>query len=283
MASRRGWCAGYRRQRYRGARHGHARRCRCRTRIDNIGFEEGRRLTSLPTPDARPGETSSPRARVRIAVLASGRGSNLKALLAAIDADPSFPGEVVVVAGDIADAGAIDIARDYGIAVAVQPVNAHDDRTAWEAALVEDLRAHQVEIVVLAGFMRIVSPAFLSHWPDRVINTHPSLLPAFRGAHAVRDALAHGVKVTGATVHFVIPELDAGPIIAQHAVTVGEDDDEATLHDRIRRAEHDLLPQVVRWMCEGRLRVEGDRVAIEPCDSDADIAEDSVPTADPDR
>ncbi|MCC5949984.1 MAG: phosphoribosylglycinamide formyltransferase, partial [Nitriliruptoraceae bacterium] len=135
-----------------------------------------------------------------------------------------------------------------------------DDRDAWEARLRADLHAHDVEVVVLAGFMRILSGAFLHGWPDRVLNVHPSLLPAFRGAHAVRDALAYGVSVTGVTVHLVDEEVDHGPIVAQVPVAVHADDTESSLHARLQAVEHELLPRCVRWLCRGELAIDGRRV-----------------------
>lgn len=193
-------------------------------------------------------------------MLVSGSGTNLAALLAAIDADPSFGGEVVVVGSDRADAGGLAHARDRGIPTVVEALGDHPDRASWEAALVAGLRRHGPEAVVLAGFMRIVSPSFLAHWPDRVLNTHPSLLPAFPGAHAVRDAVAHGVRLTGSTVHLVDEQVDHGPIVAQRAVEVRDGETEAVLHDRIKRVEHELYPACVRALCRGELAVEGRRV-----------------------
>jgi phosphoribosylglycinamide formyltransferase 1 len=201
-------------------------------------------------------------APTRLAVLVSGTGSNLAALLDAIDADPGFGGEVVVVGADRADAGGLRIARDAGIATVVEELGDHPDRPTWEASLRRALEAHRPDAVVLAGFMRIVSGAFLAGWPDRVINTHPSLLPAFRGAHAVREALAYGVRLTGSTVHLVDEQVDHGPIVAQRAVEVLEDDDEAALHDRIKRVEHELLPACVKLLCRGELEVAGRRVRV---------------------
>lgn len=199
---------------------------------------------------------------MRLAVLVSGSGTNLQALLDAIDADPDFGGEVVVVGSDQAGAYGLERARAAGIATVAVALADHPDRAAWEAALVEGLLAHEPDAVVLAGFMRIVSPAFLRHWPDRVINTHPSLLPAFPGAHAVREALAYGVKLTGSTVHLVDEQVDHGPIVAQRAVEVREDDDEDRLHERIKAIEHELLPACVRLLCQGRLTVDGRHVRI---------------------
>jgi phosphoribosylglycinamide formyltransferase 1 len=204
---------------------------------------------------------SSPRTpAVRLAVLVSGGGTNLQALLDAIAADADFGGEVVVVGSDRPDAGGLDRARAAGIATVVQPLPSHPDRPTWEAALRDELAAHRPDVVVLAGFMRLLSGAFLAGWPDRVVNTHPSLLPAFRGAHAVRDALAHGVKVTGCTVHLVDEEVDHGPIVAQEAVPVLPDDDETSLHERIKAVEHRLLPACVRLLCHDQLEVAGRHV-----------------------
>jgi phosphoribosylglycinamide formyltransferase 1 len=206
---------------------------------------------------------SSPlRDPVRLAVLVSGSGTNLQALLDAIVSDEGFGGEVVVVGSDRAGAAGLDRARAAGIPTIVQPLDAHPDRAAWESALRADLEAHRPEAVVLAGFMRILSGAFLAGWPDRVINTHPSLLPAFRGAHAVRDALAYGVRLTGSTVHLVDEQVDHGPIVAQRAVEVRDDDTEATLHERIKAVEHELLPACVKLLCHGRLQVHGRHVRV---------------------
>jgi phosphoribosylglycinamide formyltransferase 1 len=204
--------------------------------------------------------SSPPTSSVRLAVLVSGGGTNLQALLDAIAADADFGGEVVVVGADRPDAAGLDRARAAGIATVMQPLDAHPGRPSWEAALRADLAAHRPDVVVLAGFMRLLSGAFLGAWPDRVVNTHPSLLPAFRGAHAVRDALAHGVKLTGCTVHLVDEQVDHGPIIAQEAVAVLPDDDEASLHERIKTVEHRLLPACVRALCHDELELVGRHV-----------------------
>lgn len=199
-------------------------------------------------------------APLRLAVLVSGSGTNLQALLDAIAADPDFGGEVVVVGSDRPDAQGLERAASAGIATVAEALDAHPDRTSWEAALRGALEAHRPDAVILAGFMRILSGAFLAGWPDRVLNTHPSLLPAFRGGHAVRDAVAYGVRVTGSTVHLVDEQVDHGPIVAQRAVEVREDDTEDTLHERIKAVEHELLPACVRDLCHGRLRLEGRHV-----------------------
>lgn len=205
--------------------------------------------------------TSSP-SPARLAVLLSGGGTNLQALLDAVAREPTFGAEVVVVGSDRADAGGLDRARAAGIPTVVCCLADHPDRASWEAALRAELEAHQPDAVVLAGFMRILSGAFLAGWPDRVLNTHPSLLPAFRGAHAVAEALAYGVKVTGCTVHLVDEEVDHGPIVAQRAVEVRDDDTEDALHARIKAVEHELLPACVRLLCRGELEVAGRRVRL---------------------
>ena len=206
-------------------------------------------MSSLPTPR-------------RIAVLVSGSGTNLQALLDAIATDDDFAAEVVVVGSDVAEAGGLDRARTAGIESFAEPLADHPDRATWEAALRADLEAHDIEVVVLAGFMRILSAAFLDGWPGRVINTHPSLLPAFRGANAVGEALEHGVKVTGSTVHLVDEEVDHGPNVAQQAVAIEDGDTEDTLHARIKAVEHELLPACVKLLSQGRLVVDGRHVRV---------------------
>jgi len=166
----------------------------------------------------------------------------------------------VVVGSDRADAGGLGVARDAGVPTVVQQLGDHPDRGAWEAALVADLQAHAPDAVVLAGFMKIVSPAFLAQWPQRVLNTHPSLLPAFPGGHAVQDALAYGVRLTGCTVHVVDEQVDHGPIIAQQAVEVRDDDTADDVVQRIKAVEHALYPWAVRALCRDELRVDGRHV-----------------------
>ena len=198
----------------------------------------------------------------RLAVLVSGTGTNLAALQRAIEADPDFGAEIVVVGSDRADARGLDHARDAGIATVVATLADHPDRRSWEDELIAALEAHEPGVVVLAGFMKLLSGAFLARWPQRVINTHPSLLPAFRGAHAVREAVEYGVKVSGSTVHLVDEEVDHGPIIAQRAVEVHDDDSEDSLHERIKAVEHELLPTCVKLLSRGRLVVDGRHVRI---------------------
>lgn len=199
--------------------------------------------------------------RLTVGVLASGRGSNLRSIIRAT-AEGRVPARVVVVISNVSTAGALEIARENGIeAVCVDPKN-HPDRRTYDAALVEVLRSHGVELVALAGYMRLVGPAFLEAFPGRVLNIHPSLLPAFPGLNAQKKALEHGVKVAGCSVFFVDEGTDTGPIIIQAAVPVHEDDTVETLSDRILAEEHRIYPEAIRLFAEGRLRVEGRRVRV---------------------
>jgi phosphoribosylglycinamide formyltransferase-1 len=200
----------------------------------------------------------------RVAVLVSGHGSNLQALLDAA-AGPGSGIAVVLVAADRAGAFGLERARRAGVDTAVVRPGDHPDRPAFDLALRDRVAAARPDVVCLAGFMRILGPGFVRAFPDRIVNTHPSLLPAFRGAHAVRDALDYGVKLTGCTVHLVDEEVDHGPVLFQAAVPVEPGDDEDRLHRRIKREEHRLLPRAVRLLAEGRVRVEGRRaVLLEP-------------------
>lgn len=202
------------------------------------------------------------RAPLRVGVLASGRGSNLQAILDA-SARPGFPARVVVVISDRERAPALDRARAAGIpAVFVNPKD-FGDREAYDAALTQVLEGHRVGLVCLAGFMRILGPAFVRAWRGRALNIHPSLLPAFPGLHPQRQALDHGVKVSGATVHFVDEGTDTGPIVLQSTVPVQPGDTEDTLAARILVEEHRLYPEAVRLFATGRLRIAGRTVVIE--------------------
>ncbi len=205
---------------------------------------------------------TAPRARLRVGVLVSGRGSNLQALLDA-SARPDYPAEVVVVISDRERAAALDRARAAGIeALYVNPKD-FADREAFDLALVRELSARRVGLVCAAGFMRILSPAFTRAFAGRAMNIHPSLLPSFPGLHAQRQALDQGVKVTGATVHFLGDgAVDTGPIILQATVPVQADDTEDTLAARILTEEHRLYPEAVRLFAEGRLAIDGRRVTV---------------------
>jgi phosphoribosylglycinamide formyltransferase 1 len=183
-----------------------------------------------------------PSAPARVVVLASGTGSLLACLLEAAVGD--FPARVVAVGAD-RDCAALEIAASASVPTFTVRLGDHADRQAWDSAITGATAAHEPDLVVSAGFMKILGPQFLSRFPGRVMNTHPALLPAFPGAHAVADALAYGVKVTGCSVHLVDSGADTGPILAQQPVPVRDDDDEATLHERIKVVERRLLVDVV--------------------------------------
>ena len=193
---------------------------------------------------------------MRLAVLASGTGSNLQALLD----DPVTGPAVALVVSDRADAKALDRARSAGAEAVHLDPKGYPSREAHDEALAALLADRGIGGICLAGYMRILTAAVVRPFWTRMLNVHPSLLPAFPGAHAVRDALAWGVKVTGCTVHLVDEEVDHGPIVAQETVAVLEDDDEATLHARIQEAEHRLYPRAARLLVEDRLRLDGRRV-----------------------
>ncbi len=200
--------------------------------------------------------------RLKLGVLVSGSGSNLQALLDAC-ARPDFPAEVAVVVSNMPTAFALERAHRAGVATVVLDHKAFGSRADFEKALAEALVGAGVELVCLAGFMRLLGADFLARFPGRVLNIHPSLLPAFPGLHAQRQALEHGVKVAGCTVHFVDPGMDTGPIIGQAVVPVLPGDDEAALTARILREEHRLYPLVVKQVATGVVRQEGRRVVTE--------------------
>jgi phosphoribosylglycinamide formyltransferase-1 len=199
----------------------------------------------------------------RLVVLVSGSGTNLQALLDAC-ADPAFGATVVAVGADRSDIEGLRRAEKVGIPTFVCRVGDHTARADWDAALTEAVAAYEPDLVVSAGFMKILGAAFLSRFGDRCLNTHPALLPAFPGAHGVRDALAYGVRVTGCTVHLVDAGVDTGPIVAQAAVTVLDGDDEDSLHERIKTVERDLLTEVVGRMAREGFRLENRVVRIGP-------------------
>jgi phosphoribosylglycinamide formyltransferase-1 len=177
-------------------------------------------------------------------------------------AEPGFPAEIVLVIANRADAGGLETASKAGIATAVIDHKAFSGREPFEAAMDTALDAAGVELVCLAGFMRLLTAGFVERRLGRMINIHPSLLPAFKGLHVQRQALAAGVRIAGCTVHFVTPDMDSGPILVQAAVPVLPDDDEDTLAARILKAEHRCYPQAVRLIAEGRVRLEGDLARI---------------------
>jgi phosphoribosylglycinamide formyltransferase 1 len=199
---------------------------------------------------------------VKVGVLASGGGTNLQALIDAAARGALGPATLVAVGVNVPGCGALERARQAGLATFVIDHHAFADRAAFDRRVVAELRARQVELVVLAGFMRLVTAELLDAFPGRVINIHPALSPAFPGTDGQRQALEHGVKITGCTVHFVDGGKDSGPVIAQAAVPVLDDDDEERLRLRILAEEHLLLPAVVRALAEGRVELEGRRVRI---------------------
>jgi len=190
--------------------------------------------------------------RKRVAILISGRGSNMTALIGAAKAD-DYPATIALVVSNRPDAAGLARARAEGIRTAVVDHAAFgEDRHAFERALDGELEAQHIEIICLAGFMRLLTPWFVDRWRGRLLNIHPSLLPQFKGLHTHRRALAAGVREHGATVHFVVPEMDAGPIVAQDTVPVRDGDTESTLAARVLEVEHRLYPRALRAVAEGR-------------------------------
>ncbi len=190
-----------------------------------------------------------------LGVLASGGGTNLQAILDSI-AGGTLDARVAVVLSNVAGAGALDRARAAGIDAVTIAHGAFADRGAFDGAVVEALRSRGVEVVVLAGFMRLVTEVLLDAFPWRIVNVHPALLPAFPGVHAQKQALEYGVRIAGCSVHFVDRGTDTGPVVAQAAVPVFEDDDAESVSARILGREHELLPRVLQWIAEGRVSVE---------------------------
>ncbi|MEZ0363899.1 phosphoribosylglycinamide formyltransferase [Mycobacterium sp. pUA109] len=200
-----------------------------------------------------------PSAPARLVVLASGTGSLLQSLLDAAVAD--YPARVVAVGVD-RSCRAVEVAEAAGVAAFTTRLADYPDRVAWDAAITAATAAHAPDFVVSAGFMKILGPQFLSRFPGRILNTHPALLPAFPGAHAVPEALEYGVKVTGCTVHLVDAGTDTGPVLAQQPVPVFDNDDEATLHERIKVVERQLLVDVVAALVTGGVTCIGRKATI---------------------
>jgi phosphoribosylglycinamide formyltransferase-1 len=191
-------------------------------------------------------------AKKRVAILISGRGSNMVALIEAAK-DKDFPAEIALVVSNEPTAQGLERARAGGIATAVVDHRPHGkDRAAFERALQAAIEPHRIDLICLAGFMRLLTPWFIGQWQGRLINIHPALLPAFKGLDTHARALAAGARQHGATVHFVVPEMDSGPIIVQEAVPVLPDDTEATLAARVLAVEHRIYPQALRLVAEGR-------------------------------
>jgi phosphoribosylglycinamide formyltransferase-1 len=199
--------------------------------------------------------------KTKLAVLVSGRGSNLQAIIDNIE-NGSVNAEIVVVISDQADAYALDRAREHKIPAVHIDAKRYETRDAYDAALVEELRKRRVDLVCLAGFMRIITPVLIKAFPDRIMNIHPSLLPAFPGLHVQKKAIDHGVKFSGCSVHFVDEGMDTGPIIIQAVVPVLDSDTEDSLSERILKQEHKIYSRAIQLFAEGRLAIEDRRVIV---------------------
>ena len=197
----------------------------------------------------------------RVGILASGSGTNMEAITVAVSKG-NIPAKVAVVISDKPDAYVLTRAERLEIPTETVLLSDYPDRSSYDQAVRETLDRYGVDLVVLAGYMKLAGPELVEKYYGRMMNIHPALLPSFPGTHGVRDALEYGVKVTGVTVHFVDGGLDTGPVILQEAVQVEPDDDDETLHDRIHQVEYRLYPLAVRLFCEDRLRIEGRKVII---------------------
>lgn len=200
--------------------------------------------------------------RKRVAILISGRGSNMSALIAASN-EPGFPAQIVGVISDRPDAAGLALAEAVGISAIVVERKDFSSKEAHDQAIDATLHGLGAQIVCLAGYMRLLTPVFVAEWQGRMINIHPSLLPLFRGLDSHRRALDAGVRIHGCSVHFVSPEMDEGPIIAQTAIPVLSGDDEQSLSARVLKAEHRLYPQALRMVCLGEARMENGRAIID--------------------
>ncbi len=198
---------------------------------------------------------------MNIAVLCSGNGTNLQAIIDAVKSG-YIPARIALVVSDNKDAFALERARKAGIETLVLDPKEFKTREAFDKEITKNLKRRDVGLVVLAGFMRLMSPRFIDEYRNKIINIHPALLPAFKGTHGIKDALEYGARITGPTVHFVDEKLDHGPIILQRAVEVKDDDTEETLLERVHKEEHKIYPEVIKLFVEGRLKMEGRRVKI---------------------
>ena len=198
---------------------------------------------------------------MKIAVLISGRGSNMQAILRATE-DPSYPAEVALVISNVADAPGLTFAQEAGIKAVAIPHGDYPDRETFDQRITDEIVAAGCDLVVLAGFMRLLSAKFCEYWRDKLINIHPSLLPAFKGLDVHARMIDAGVRFGGCTVHFVRPEMDTGPIIVQAAVPIHPGDGVDDLAARILKEEHQAYPLAVKWIAEGRVRISGERVMI---------------------
>jgi phosphoribosylglycinamide formyltransferase 1 len=195
----------------------------------------------------------------RVAILISGRGSNMTALIKAAKAK-NYPAEIVLVLSNRPEAKGLELAKAEGIPTAVVDHKTFSTREEFDAAIQHELSTAKIELVCLAGFMRVLTDDFVDRWKGKMLNIHPSLLPAFKGTDTHRHALLAGVKTHGATVHFVVPELDSGPIVMQAEVSVRPEDTEEKLAARVLKAEHKIYPAALKMLAAGKIRIEGDRV-----------------------
>ena len=202
-------------------------------------------------------------ARKRVAILISGRGSNMSALIEAASA-PDYPAEIALVISNKPGAKGLEIAKAKSIETATVDHATYRSREEFEAELSRHLARARIDIICLAGFMRVLTAGFVKQWEGRILNVHPSLLPAFKGVDTHARALAAGVNVHGSSVHFVVPELDSGPVVMQEEVPVLKDDTEDKLAARVLAAEHRIYPQALRLLAEGRLAIKSDRVVVSP-------------------
>jgi phosphoribosylglycinamide formyltransferase-1 len=198
---------------------------------------------------------------MNIAVLCSGSGTNLQAIIDSVK-NGSIKAKIALVLSDRKDAFALERAKKAGIETVVLDSKGYKTREDFDKEVVKNLKKRDVSLVVLAGFMRLLSPYLIKEYSNRIINVHPALLPSFKGTHGIKDALDYGAKVTGVTVHFVDEHLDNGPIILQECVAVKEGDTEETLLERVHKVEHKIYPEAVRLFVEGKLKIEGRRVII---------------------
>ena len=200
--------------------------------------------------------------KLKIAVLVSGSGTNLQTLIEQLHQEPDSGIDIAVVISERQRAYALTRAEHAGIPTRVVKTQDFKNRVDFDAAISREIEQAGAELIVLAGFMKLFQPPFVRKYRNRILNVHPTLLPAFPGAHPVADTLAYGVKVAGVTVHFVDEGVDSGPIIAQRAVPVLDTDDEESLHARIQVEEHQLYPQVIKWYAQGQLKIEGRKVIV---------------------
>ncbi|MCY3723916.1 phosphoribosylglycinamide formyltransferase [Candidatus Poribacteria bacterium] len=204
---------------------------------------------------------------MKIAVLVSGSGTNLQTLIEQLHQDETSGIKIAVVISDRRKAYALTRAKLAGIPTHVVRTQDFANRLDFDAEISKIIEHYAVELIVLAGFMKLFQPPFVQKYRNRILNVHPTLLPAFPGAHPVADTLAYGVKIAGVTVHFVDEDVDSGPIIAQSAVPVLDTDDEESLHNRIQVEEHKLYPEAIKWFAQGRLKIEGRKVIVESSES----------------